>query len=1050
MLTFATFWRSTHQADVLHGQVANPHADVRRSTALIIIMASTISFGSDNAGFQAHTINGPVHASFHTSPARPETPPQPSIVIPFARDSHFVEQGTTLKDLQTRCTAPDSWTALVGLGGVGKSQLALEHAYRTHKRCPETWVLWVYASNAARFEQSFRKIADSVRIDGRQDPQANIFKLVHDWLRGCKRGWLLVLDNVDDARFLVDCPTATSETTSEPLREYIPHCRRGSVLVTTRNMEAALELVDDRDHIIAVEPMDKVNALALLEKKLEAPSNSSEVAELVAVLEYMPLAIVQAAAYISNHLPRYSVAKYLDEYRKSERKRTSLLTFDKGKLRRDWEAKNSIIVTWQMSFEYIRQTQRSAAELLSLMSFFDRQGIPVHLLRFRDEQEYTNDNSDQQGPTRGAADSDGEDEDDASQSGTSAESEDTFEDDVVTLRNFRFVSDETGGASFRMHALVQLATRTWLAANGELERRKQQFVSNLSAAFPTGSYENWAVCGPLFAHAKAAAEQRPEGELLLREWATLLYRAAWYTRDRGNTAEAEQLALKSLKARQRVLGREHEETWWGMLMLADAYFLGGRWGEAELLQQEVMEKRKARLGAKHSHTLISMASLALTYSRQGRWEDARKLQVDVLEMRKEKLGTNHLHTLISMSNLASTYSNQGRWQDAEKLEAEVLETSKATLGAEHPGTLVSMASLASNYRDQGRWEDAEKLQVQVLETSKTKLGADHPHTLVSIANLAALYSNQGRWEDAEKLQVELLETSKTKLGADHPDTLTNKGNIASTYSNQGRWQDAEKLMANLALAYSNQGLWEDAERLEVEVLEMRKTKLGAHHPDTLTSMNNLASTYYNQGQLQDAEKLFVEVLETSKTKLGAGHPSTLVRIANLAALYSNQGRWEDAEKLQVEMLETCKAKLGADHPHTLTSMANLSATYSKQGWLEAAEKLDVEVLEMRKAKLGADHPDTLTSMENLAFTYYKQGRWRDAEKLDGKPFGRSEVKRVTAQPIAVDTIAQSGQVQWSPPDQDHAGWPHGSQFCVGRDTRARGCYGGKCRHNEPS
>jgi hypothetical protein len=192
----------------------------------------------------------------------------------------------------------------------------------------------VYASNAARYEQSFRKIADAVKLAGRQDPQANVFKLVHDWLRECKHRWLLVLDNADDAQFLLDRPLTTS-TASEPLREYIPHCERGSVLVTTRNMEAALELVDSRDIVITVEPMNKLSAITLLEKKLKAPGDSTEIAKLVAVLEYMPLAIVQAAAYISYHLPRYSIAKYLDEYRKSERKRTCLLNFDKGKLRRD-------------------------------------------------------------------------------------------------------------------------------------------------------------------------------------------------------------------------------------------------------------------------------------------------------------------------------------------------------------------------------------------------------------------------------------------------------------------------------------------------------------------------------------------------------------------------------------------------------------------------------------------------------------------------------------------------------------------------------------------
>jgi hypothetical protein len=513
-------------------------------------------------------------------------------------------------------------------------------------------VLWVYASNAARFEQSLRKIADSVEIAGRQDPQANIFELVHDWLWGCKYRWLLVLDNVDDACFLLDRPAATSKMASKPLRAYLPHCERGSILVTTRNMEAALELVDDRNNVIAVEPMDKPSALTLLERKLEAPGDSSEIAELVAVLEYMPLAIVQAAAYISNYLPRYSVAKYLDEYRKSERKRTSLLEFEKGKLRRDWDATNSIIVTWQMSFEYIRQTQPSAAELLSLMSFFDRQGIPEDLLRRRGKQE--EDDRDKQAPTTEAADSDAE-EDDASQSSTSAESEeDTFEDDVVALRNFCFVSDEAGGTSFEMHALVQLATRTWLAANGQLEQWKQQFISNLSAAFPTGVYQNWAMCGPLFAHAKAAAEQRPKDKQVLIDWATLLYRAAWYAEQRGNVTEAGQLAVASMKARRTVLGQEHEDTWWGMSMVADAYSLGGEWDKAEKLRKLVMEKRKTKLGADHPDTLTSMANLASIYRKQGRWDDAEKLEVQVMETSKTKLGADHPDTLTSMANLAST------------------------------------------------------------------------------------------------------------------------------------------------------------------------------------------------------------------------------------------------------------------------------------------------------------------------------------------------------------------------------------------------------------
>ncbi|KAH8691822.1 hypothetical protein BGW36DRAFT_280847, partial [Talaromyces proteolyticus] len=136
---------------------------------------------------------------------RPETPPGPLLSIPFLRDPDFVDRGTVLNQLHQRSTVPGSRTALVGFGGVGKSQFAIEYAYQTHKQSPTTWVFWVHASNAARFEQSYHDIADTVKLFGRQDPKANIFKLVHNWLRDTKNGkWVMILDNVDDADFLVN------------------------------------------------------------------------------------------------------------------------------------------------------------------------------------------------------------------------------------------------------------------------------------------------------------------------------------------------------------------------------------------------------------------------------------------------------------------------------------------------------------------------------------------------------------------------------------------------------------------------------------------------------------------------------------------------------------------------------------------------------------------------------------------------------------------------------------------------------------------------------
>jgi len=127
--------------------------------------------------------------------------------------------------------------------------------------------------------------------------------------------------------------------------------------------------------------MDQVHVVAFSKRKLSIESDQEDIIKLVAALEFMPLAVVQAAAYINQRAPRCLVREYIEKFQKTDKSKTSLLTYEAGHLRRDRDAKNSIIITWQISFDYIQQERPSAADLLSLMSFFDRQGIPEGLLR---------------------------------------------------------------------------------------------------------------------------------------------------------------------------------------------------------------------------------------------------------------------------------------------------------------------------------------------------------------------------------------------------------------------------------------------------------------------------------------------------------------------------------------------------------------------------------------------------------------------------------------------------------------------------------------------
>lgn len=140
-----------------------------------------------------------------------------------------------------------------------------------------------------------------------------------------------------------------------------------------------MDLIEDAN-IIAIEPMHEKDALRLFQKKLKSSNDETSTVELAAALEYMPLAIVKAAAYVVQRRPRYSVRLFLEEFRNSDRREANPLSHRSGHLRRDPDANNSILTTWQISFDYIGENPPSAAHLLSLMSFRDRQGIPEILL----------------------------------------------------------------------------------------------------------------------------------------------------------------------------------------------------------------------------------------------------------------------------------------------------------------------------------------------------------------------------------------------------------------------------------------------------------------------------------------------------------------------------------------------------------------------------------------------------------------------------------------------------------------------------------------------
>ncbi|OQD95467.1 hypothetical protein PENSOL_c020G11418 [Penicillium solitum] len=398
---------------------------------------NTINFGERNSGSQVGINNGVINLGAEPLEFRCD----PLSTVPVPHDPDFVSRDDLLNRIHKQSSVPGSRIVLVGLGGVGKTRLAVEYCHQVRQKSPHTWVFWVHASNAARCEESLRNIAERTKIPGRRNRNANIFQLFGNWLQDGKIGeWILVLDNLDDDELLRkplatstdDNANAQNHNLTQPPLKYLLKSSKGSIITTSRNKGVALEIAGYMKHLIDVQPMIIDEALVLIQKKLDSGIERADLVQLVEELEFMPLAIVQAASYITHRSPRCSVSQYLEKLRHSDCQAIKLLHHEGYHTHRDWEAKNSILLTWQISFDHIRRTRQSAADLLSLMSFFDRQGIPEDLLRVQDDLE------------------------------------DGFENDIATLRDYSFIAPCENSMVFTMHRLVQLTLWTWLKTHGQI------------------------------------------------------------------------------------------------------------------------------------------------------------------------------------------------------------------------------------------------------------------------------------------------------------------------------------------------------------------------------------------------------------------------------------------------------------------------------------------------------------------------------------------------------------------------------------------------------
>lgn len=681
-----------------------------------------------------------------------------------------------------------------------------------------------------RFEQSYVELATKVELPGIGDGKFDTLVSVSKWLADEENGpWLLILDNADDANLLLNPPK--SDAAQRCLIDFIPRVQHGVVLITTRDRTCALRLTGYRGTPVQVLSMNLGESVELLRIWLPK-ANQAEASELVEELEKMPLAISQASAYIKE-VPLFSIPKYLARFRRSKEDQVALLNKNKEDLRRDREVPNAVITSWELSFNQLRETSPGSADLLSLMSYFNRQAIPQCLVR-RDDDEVS------------------------------------FEDDINPLISFSLIRAEIREDTFEMHRLVQVATQHWLCSEGYDQLWKERAVERVAHHFPNpGSQaQHWPVCEALMSHAdEVIAHISGSKESELYRAALLINTARYLVYRHGRGELAEQRSTDALQIRRKYFDDDSAEILQSLATSAAAQLGLLKYEEAKGLREIVLKQTLKIWGPEHWRSLDAMHNLAHSHYSLGNYEKAEDLLKRVVEVREKTLAQEDPDLLGSRIGLASTNHELGKYEEAEKVLVEILEVYTRRHGLQHPEALYAMQNLSEAYLRQSKLEEAGTLTTKLISLSNKVFDPTHWRTLEAREILAEIYRRQGKLDEAKEICLSCLEIAQNPYGSLHAITL----NIKSI----------------LGIIYREQKEFDDALRLSRDTVEASTRLWGTDHPSTLHRIHNLALCYHEMGYKNHAIHLVTELLEKQKRVLPANHPNT-TNSAELLAFWKSE------------------------------------------------------------------------------------------------------------------------------------------------------------------
>ncbi len=814
------------------------------------------------------------------------------------RNPHFTGRRALLAELHTRLhegTTAVLPEALHGMGGVGKSQLAVEYVYRQQADYDVIW--WIPAERTAQIGSALVDLAQRLRLPVGTEANIAIPAVLEALRTGVPYGrWLLIFDNAEDPK---------------AVRGFFPAGGSGRVLVTSRNMEWA-----NVARPLEVDVFAREESIELLQRRGPelADIDASRLAE---ALGDLPLAIEQAATW------RAETGMEAEEYlRLFEEKLNELLDSNTPM---DYD--RPVAAAWNVSLDRLADSNPAALRLLQLCAFFAPEPISRQLLAGVGNILIV--------PDLDAALRDSI----------------KLNQAIREINRYALARIDHRTNSLQMHRLVQ-AVLVGRMTPDERETMRRGAHALLAGGNPHDPVnpENWSRYAELYPHV-LAVDAIGSSNTWLRE---LLINEAEYLYYWGDHQASCQLAEETYQGWRSTRGDDDPHTIEIGGWLAWMFFVVGRYREAAALNTRLLEICDRLFGTNHEKTIETLGSVAADKRVEGDFRTAMEISDEVYRRASSTLGPDDPISLNAAHNVGVSLRLLGDFTRARDLDQNTWQKRVQLFGEDELRSLISFNALTVDLRELGDYLGARARQEELLDRFRRLLhnAESHPQILRASRNLAVARRKAGDHTRALELSRDVQLRLTSRYGPDHPDSLATSLCLSMDLRHNGDLAAARELCeqtrdryrrvlgenhphtlaaaVNLAITHRLAGDAETAYDIDRETFAAFRDSLGTDHPSTLACAANLASDLYAQGEFQAAHDQDVDTVAQSQQTCGADHPATLVCSANLAMDLRALGRVDEAERLHAAVVTQMDQILGVDHP----------ATRAAAGWVRSNCDID--------------------------------------------------------------------------------------------------------------